>query len=126
MEKLDALMAIRLLKSNLKTPVKRQKKATPNKTKDKEPSKNRNSAFFQEQHLSSELEAVIGVEKSSRPQVVKQLWTYIKDNNLQNPDDKRQILCDAKLQELFKKSKFFFDLSHLNNYAYCVSLGQTS
>lgn len=100
-------MAVRLLKSNLKAPVKRQKKATPKKT-DKDPVKNRNSAFFQEQHLSNELADVLGVEKCSRPQVVKQLWAYIKDNNLQNPDDKRQIICDTKLQALFKKSMFFF------------------
>lgn len=100
-------MAVRLLKSNLKAPVKRQKKATPKKTKEKDPTKNRNSAFFQEQHLSNELADVLGVEKCSRPQVVKQLWTYIKDNNLQNPDDKRQIICDTKLQALFKKSMFF-------------------
>ncbi|CUM45371.1 SWIB/MDM2 domain-containing protein [Debaryomyces fabryi] len=100
-------MAIRLLKSNIKTPVKRQKKATPKKTTEKDPTKNRNSAFFQEQNLSNELADVIGVEKCSRPQVVKLLWAYIKDNNLQNPDDKRQIICDTKLHALFKKSKFF-------------------
>jgi len=102
-EKQDSLMAIRLLKSNIKTPVKRQKKASLKKTTEKDPAKNRNSAFFQDQHLSNELADVIGVEKTSRPQVVKLLWAYIKDNNLQNPDDKRQIVCDTKLQALFKK-----------------------
>lgn len=101
-------MAARLLKSNLKAPIKRQKKATPKKTKEKDPNINRNTAFFQEQHLSNELADVLGVEKCSRPQVVKLLWAYIKDNNLQNPDDKRQIICDTKLQALFKKSMCFF------------------
>ncbi|KAK0550376.1 hypothetical protein OC845_002696 [Tilletia horrida] len=40
----------------------------------------------------------------SRPQVVKQLWAYIKGNELQNPQNKRQILCDSKLKNLFGKS----------------------
>lgn len=54
-------------------------------------------------YLSPDLTAVIGIEKTSRPQVVKYLWSYIKDNNLQNPNDKRQIECDTKLYQLFKK-----------------------
>lgn len=107
MEKQDALMAMRLLKSNLKTPVKRQRKVTK-KPKERDPTKNQNNPFFQEQNLSEELESIIGLNKSSRPQVVKQLWAYIKDNNLQNPEDKRQINCDDKLQTLFKKSTLNF------------------
>lgn len=35
-------------------------------------------------------------------QVTKRLWEYIKANNLQKPDDKRVILCDEKLERLFK------------------------
>ncbi len=41
----------------------------------------------------------------SRPQVVKQLWNYIKANELQDPNDKRQILCDEKLHAVFKQDK---------------------
>lgn len=40
----------------------------------------------------------------SRPQVVKKLWEHIKANELQDPSDKRQILCDDKLQAVFKQS----------------------
>ncbi len=43
--------------------------------------------------------------KLSRPQVVKQLWKYIKGNELQDPADKRQILCDDKLHAVFKQDK---------------------
>jgi upstream activation factor subunit UAF30 len=57
--------------------------------------------------LSSQLQEVIGEEKCSRPRVVKLLWAYIKDRELQNPQDKRQINCDEKLAALFKKSKLF-------------------
>jgi len=37
----------------------------------------------------------------SRGQVVKQIWVYIKANNLQNPANKRNILADDKLKALF-------------------------
>ena len=33
-------------------------------------------------------------------QVVKHLWKYIKDNNCQDPKDRRVILCDAKLKKV--------------------------
>lgn len=62
-----------------------------------------NNAFNREMVLSSDLQNVISELTCSRPQVVKRLWAYIKDNNLQNPTDKRQIICDDKLQQLFKK-----------------------
>lgn len=66
-----------------------------------------------EKALSPELTNVIGVDKCSRPQVVKLLWAYIKDHNLQNPQDKRQIECDEKLQKLFKKSMLHYNVIHI-------------
>jgi upstream activation factor subunit UAF30 len=33
------------------------------------------------------------------------MWRYIKERNLQNPQDKREIICDDKLEKLFKKKK---------------------
>ncbi len=41
----------------------------------------------------------------SRPQVVKKIWEYIKERDLQDPADKRQIRCDEKLQSVFKTDK---------------------
>lgn len=29
------------------------------------------------------------------------MWAYIHENKLQDPSNKRKILCDEKLQELF-------------------------
>jgi upstream activation factor subunit UAF30 len=37
--------------------------------------------------------------------VVKKLWDHIKANDLQNPSNRRQILCDEKLQAVFKQDK---------------------
>ena len=36
---------------------------------------------------------------------MSKLWEYIKANNLQNPDNRREILCDAKLYPLFNVDK---------------------
>jgi upstream activation factor subunit UAF30 len=52
------------------------------------------------------LQDVVQVDVLPRPQVVSKLWEYIKANQLQNPSDKREILCDAKLKKIFQnKSK---------------------
>lgn len=48
---------------------------------------------------------MLSVSKLSRPQVVKQLWVYIKGNTLQNPENKREILCDDKLRLVFNVDK---------------------
>lgn len=61
--------------------------------------------FAKEFILSEPLAVVVQAEKMSRPQVVKQLWAYIKDNELQNPNDKREILCDSNLKAVFGKEK---------------------
>ncbi|KAL7471193.1 hypothetical protein ACHAXS_011511 [Conticribra weissflogii] len=48
--------------------------------------------------LSPELAAVVGKPILPRPQVTQALWAYIRKNNLQNPEDKREILCDDMLR----------------------------
>lgn len=44
-------------------------------------------------------------------QVVKQLWAYIKNNNLQDPKDKRNILLDEKLGTLFEAPLNMFTIN---------------
>lgn len=34
-------------------------------------------------------------------QVVKQLWNHIRENNLQDPSNRRNIICDDTLRNLF-------------------------
>lgn len=60
-----------------------------------------NSALSKPLNLSAELEAVVGKGPLPRTEVVKQLWVYIKKNNLQNPANKRNILADEKLKVIF-------------------------
>jgi len=52
-------------------------------------------------NLSADLEAVVGKGPLPRGQVVKKLWEYIKKNDLQNPQNKRNILADEKLKVIF-------------------------
>lgn len=41
----------------------------------------------------------------SRPQMTKKIWEYIKANNLQDPADKRFIVCDERLKPLLQQDK---------------------
>ncbi|MDO9714536.1 SWIB/MDM2 domain-containing protein, partial [Paracraurococcus sp. LOR1-02] len=54
---------------------------------------------------SEELGAVVGTEPLPRGEVVSKVWDYIKANNLQNPEDRREILADDKLRKVFGKDK---------------------
>ncbi|KAM1002759.1 hypothetical protein FF1_003140 [Malus domestica] len=51
--------------------------------------------------LSPELQKFTGVSALARTEVVKKLWIYIRENNLQDPKNKRDIICDESLRALF-------------------------
>ncbi|KAG4029882.1 hypothetical protein MFRU_014g01770 [Monilinia fructicola] len=61
--------------------------------------------FHKQYHLSTALADLVGEPTLSRPQVVKKIWEHIKGHNLQDPSDKRQIICDDKMQLVFKQDK---------------------
>ncbi|AWN40815.1 SWIB/MDM2 domain-containing protein [Methylobacterium durans] len=54
---------------------------------------------------SAELGAIVGTSPLPRGEVVSKVWDYIKKNNLQNPQNKREILADDKLKKVFGKDK---------------------
>ncbi|WVQ85815.1 hypothetical protein IAT38_007983 [Cryptococcus sp. DSM 104549] len=58
-------------------------------------------AFNKELILSDALADLVGTARLSRPQVVKQIWAYVKERDLQDPNDKRYIRCDEKLNRVF-------------------------
>jgi upstream activation factor subunit UAF30 len=73
-----------------------------------------NSAFMKPMGISDELAAVVGKGPMPRSEVVKKLWAYIKKNDLQNPKNKRNILADDKLAEIFgKKEVTMFEMTKL-------------
>lgn len=52
-------------------------------------------------HLSQDLADIVGSETMSRGDVLKKIWDYIRAHNLQDPNNKRRILTDAKLAKIF-------------------------
>jgi chromatin remodeling complex protein RSC6 len=54
---------------------------------------------------SKELAAVVGPAPLPRGEVVRKVWDYIKQHDLQNPENRREILADAKLEPVFGKKK---------------------
>ena len=54
---------------------------------------------------SEALAAVVGPEPLPRGEVVRKVWDYIKSHNLQNPENRREILADDKLKSVFGKDK---------------------
>ena len=60
-----------------------------------------NSAFMRPLNVSPELAAVVGNGPMPRSEVVKKLWVYIKGKNLQDPNNKRNIIADDNLKKVF-------------------------
>ena len=50
---------------------------------------------------SKELAEITGSDPLPRSQMVKKVWDHIKANNLQNPENKREIVADDKLRAVF-------------------------
>ena len=54
---------------------------------------------------SKELAAVVGTAPLARGEVVSKVWDYIKKHELQNPENRREILADDTLEAVFGKKK---------------------
>jgi chromatin remodeling complex protein RSC6 len=63
------------------------------------------SPFMTALKPSAELAAIVGAEPLPRTEVTKRLWDYIKARNLQNPANKRNILCDDNLKAVMGKDE---------------------
>jgi chromatin remodeling complex protein RSC6 len=63
------------------------------------------SAFMKPLKPSPDLARVVGAEPLPRTEVIKRLWGYIKTHQLQNPANKRNILCDATLKPIMGKDE---------------------
>ncbi|KAK7621377.1 hypothetical protein BKA81DRAFT_133234 [Phyllosticta paracitricarpa] len=55
--------------------------------------------------LSTPLSELLGETQLSRPQTVKKIWAYVKERDLQDPSDKRQIRCDDAMRAVFKQDR---------------------
>lgn len=76
-----------------------------------------NAAFMKPMKPSADLAKVVGAEPQPRSEITKRVWDYIKKNNLQDPQNKRQINADDKLRPVFggKASVTMFEMTKLVN-----------
>ncbi|KAG5288294.1 SWIB/MDM2 domain-containing protein [Histoplasma ohiense] len=115
-------------------PLKKKKPATKSKTskkvkaeddsdldaQDSESKKEvtRTGGFHKPLALSAPLSVLLGGEVTlSRPQAVKKVWQYIRENNLQDPADRRQIRCDDLMRAVFKQDRIhMFTMTKILNH----------
>lgn len=91
-----------------------------------DPTKKRKpSGFHKPGPVSDELCEFLGIDKGTeiaRTEVTKMLTKYIKAHDLQNPSDRRQILCNDDLKKLLRingeQDVTFFNLQHLMKHHY--------
>ncbi|KAF3940134.1 hypothetical protein ABW19_dt0200344 [Dactylella cylindrospora] len=91
------------------TTISKKKKSAAATSDDESEKKKRkinpNNPFHKPLNLSPQLSAFLGETRLSRPETVKRIWAYIKDNGLQDEKDKRYITCDDNLRTVFPSSK---------------------
>ena len=59
--------------------------------------------------ISPELAKFLNVGEGTmmaRTEIVKMLWDYIREHDLQNPSDKREVVLDEAMQAVFGCEKF--------------------
>ena len=76
------------------------------------------NALQQPLQPSEALAAVVGSGPLPRGEVVSKMWEYIRSHNLQNPENRREILADDKLRRVFGKDKVtMFEMNkHLSGH----------
>src|SRR5256885_918284 len=95
-----------------KTTKKAAKKGGAKKSAKRKP----NPAFMKPLTPSATLAAVVGSSPLPRTEVVKKLWAYIKRNNLQDKNNRRNINADDKLRSIFGKGTVnMFEMTKIVN-----------
>ncbi|KAF2684777.1 SWIB-domain-containing protein [Lentithecium fluviatile CBS 122367] len=96
---------------------RKEKKKSSNRVKDEDDSDiasgsggekkspSRKGGFHKPMALSPALSELLGETQLSRPQTVKKIWEYVKERDLQDPADKRQIRCDDAMRAVFKQDR---------------------
>ncbi|HEX2091652.1 MAG TPA: SWIB/MDM2 domain-containing protein [Longimicrobiaceae bacterium] len=66
---------------------------------------------------SADLAAVIGGDAVPRTEITKRVWEYIRNNGLQDSQNRRMINADAKLRKVFggKDQVSMFEMTKLVN-----------
>lgn len=86
-------------------PTRTSQKEPPKKTAKTTTSSGKANALQRPLQPSEALAAVVGPGPLPRGEVVSKVWDYIKSHNLQNPENRREILADDALKRVFGKDK---------------------
>jgi len=107
-------------------PTKKKKKPSTTTTKKRKqtatttpPKKKAATGIMAQKEITPALAAFLGTapkELVARTEVVKRLWAYIKENDLQTPDDRRTIRLDPSLQDVFGQHVTHFTMFTMNKY----------
>merc|ERR1711978_27469 len=85
-----------------------KKSAKPVKSDDEAPKEKKQNGLTKPMTLSSELAAIVGAkkdEKLARSEIVKRLWAYLKEKQLQDPENKQYFTPDELMQPVFGTEK---------------------
>lgn len=80
-------------------------KTKNNKAEKVPPVKKVSAALSKPLKVTEQLAAVVGKGPMPRTEVVSGVWDYIRKHNLQNPENRREILADDKLKAVFGQDK---------------------
>ena len=112
------------MKKDAQKLIKTKRKSVETASDDVKDANKVSSGFLKPVPISNAMASFTGwspTELKSRVDVTKFLCSYIKDNNLQNPSDRRQIILDSKLTKLLDYKEgaplTYFDMqSHLKKH----------
>lgn len=89
--------SVRIASANLRSVTMSAAAKPATETKKREP-----RGIMKPRRVSPEMQAFIGgASEIPRTQALKEIWAYIKKHNLQDPADKKVIVCDEKLKIIF-------------------------
>ena len=104
--------AARETKSSEGTQAPKAGKAHSAKAEPASPGGRKPNALQKPLQPSNELAAVVGAEPLPRGEVMSKVWDYIKRHELQNPENRREILADDTLEAVFgKKTVTMFEMN---------------
>lgn len=83
--------------------------------------KGKSTGFTRPYTLSPQLAAIMGTESSPRHEVVKKVWSIIKERNLYDPRNKQYAICDSELFTVIgvKRFRTFGMLKYLKPHFIC-------
>ena len=98
-------------------PKKAAAKTATKKVSGKKDDGKANAGLMAPLSVSNDLAKIVGKEPLPRTQIIKKMWDYIKENNLQDANNRRMINADDKLKVVFdgKDQVSMFELAKVVN-----------